>query len=153
MEIERRFLVKEIPQHLIARAYRIEQGYLAIDDVAKSSVRVRRSIAGYVLTAKSGVGVARAEENVTLTVEELDRLWPLTEGCRVEKVRHLIPAVGLTYEADVFEGRHQGLELVEVEFLSEQVSAAFTPPDWFGREVTNDSRYTNAWLARYGIPT
>ena len=29
---------------------------------------------------------------------------------------------------------------------------AFTPPAWFGREVTGDPRYQNSSLSRFGLP-
>jgi CYTH domain-containing protein len=37
--------------------------------------------------------------------------------------------------------------VVEVEFDSEPAAAAFTPPAWFGPEITGDSRYSNRVLA------
>jgi CYTH domain-containing protein len=37
-----------------------------------------------------------------------------------------------------------------VEFDSEEDLARFEPPPWFGPEVTDDLRYTNAHLAAYG---
>jgi CYTH domain-containing protein len=36
---------------------------------------------------------------------------------------------------------------IPVEFSSESQAGEFTPPPWFGREVTRDPRYTNAELA------
>jgi adenylate cyclase len=44
------------------------------------------------------------------------------------------------------------LLLVEVEFSSIDASRQFTPPDWFGVEVTEDQRYKNKQLAVFGIP-
>jgi CYTH domain-containing protein len=74
-------------------------------------------------------------------------LWPLTEGRRVIKRRYRIPiASGLTAELDVYKGVRAGLQVVEVEFSSESQASAFTPPPWFGQEVTHDARYTNAEL-------
>ena len=64
------------------------------------------------------------------------------------KGRYRIPiASGLTAELDVYEGVRAGLQVVEVEFSSESQARAFTPPPWFGQEVTRDTRYTNAELA------
>jgi len=42
--------------------------------------------------------------------------------------------------------------LVEVEFDSDDAADDFEPPDWFGDEVTEDNRYTNSSLARFGWP-
>jgi adenylate cyclase len=41
--------------------------------------------------------------------------------------------------------------LVEVEFDSDEAMAGFDPPAWFGIEVTDDRRYTNAGLALDGL--
>ena len=37
--------------------------------------------------------------------------------------------------------------MVEVEFESIEQANTFTPPDWFGKEVTNDHRYHNSYLS------
>ena len=80
-------------------------------------------------------------------------LWPLTEGRRLDKTRHLFPlGDGLTAELDVYEGAHAGLLVAEVEFASAGASEAFAPPDWLGREVTGDPRFANQSLALGGIP-
>jgi CYTH domain-containing protein len=51
--------------------------------------------------------------------------------------------------ADCFLAVKSGnpLSRIEVEFSSESQARAFTPPPWFGQEVTHDARYTNAELA------
>jgi len=67
---------------------------------------------------------------------------------RVFKRRYRISiASGLIAELDVYEGVRAGLRVVEVEFSSESQARAFMPPPWFGQEVTQDVRYTNAELA------
>ena len=46
-------------------------------------------------------------------------------------------------------GRHlAGFHYVEVEFPSEEQARAFEPPDWFGREVTDDVRFSYGMLAK-----
>ncbi len=81
------------------------------------------------------------------------RLWPLTEGRRIEKTRYVIPAEGLSIELDVFSGGLTGLFVAEVEFASETAADAFEPPEWFGAEVTDDARFKNQRLASEGAPT
>jgi len=69
----------------------------------------------------------------------------------VEKRRHIVPFGGLTWEVDVFEGRHAGLVMAEVELQSEDQRVEL--PAWVGREVTDDDRYFNASLSRAdGVP-
>lgn len=152
-EIERKFLVQEIPAGLDAhRARRIEQGYLAVTDDGVE-VRVRRSDGRGFLTIKSGGERVRLEEEIEIDERRFRSLWPLTEGTRIRKTRYLIPAEhGLTVELDVYHGNLAGLVTAEVEFDSPEEAAAFTPPAWLGRELTDDPRYKNKRLATAGLP-
>ena len=55
-------------------------------------------------------------------------------------------------DVDVYAGALAGLCTAEVEFDSEDEAGAFTPPTWFGREVTGERAWSNAALARDGLP-
>ena len=152
MEIERKFLVRDPPPDLGGCASdRIEQGYVALDGNAVE-VRVRRRGGRATLTVKQGSGHARLEEEIELGRARFERLWELTEGRRLEKVRHLVPVGDATVELDVYGGELAGLVVAEVEFDSESQSDAFRPPDWLGEEVTGDTRYANRTLACDGWP-
>ena len=153
MEIERKWVPAAPPPGLGAgERRRVEQGYVALD-AAGAEVRVRRAGGELTLTVKSAPGLVRVEEELALSAEQFESLWALTEGRRVVKTRHLVPlADGLTAEVDVYEGALAGLVTVEVEFGSEEASAAFDPPEWLGREVTGDKRYANRALAVDGAP-
>ena len=149
IERERTFLVRRIPGEL-GEPTAIRQGYVALD--GDRSLRVREKGSALILTVKGGSGRARTEVELDLDRERFDALWALTEGRRVAKVRHEVALGALTAELDAFSGALSGLRLVEVEFDDDAQSDAFEPPDWFGAEVTDDERYTNAWLARHGLP-
>ena len=152
-EIERKFLVEDAPPDLSGFASsEIRQGYLAIDP-DETEVRVRSRGEAAVLTVKQGAGRSRAEVELDLDRETFDRLWPLTDGRRVEKRRYVIPAGdGVTIEVDVYSGALAGLVVAEVEFPDDDRADEFEPPDWFGREVTDDPRFKNQTLARQGMP-
>jgi CYTH domain-containing protein len=128
----------------------VQQGYLAIGP--SSEVRVRKIGERGFLTVKRGSGRSRLEEEVEITKEQLDRLWPATEGQRIRKRRHQVPLDRLTAEVDVYEGELEGLITVEVEFDSVPESERFDPPEWFGDEVTDDDRYSNQALSTHGRP-
>jgi len=147
VEIERKFLVERVPDDLGGTARRIDQGYVALDEGAE--VRVRRIGDELWLTVKGTGGLARVEEELRLSREQFESLWPLTEGRRIEKTRHTLPG---GVEVDVYDGSLTGLVVAEIEFASEEESAAFEPPDWFGAEVTDDPRYKNRALAVGGRP-
>ena len=151
-EIERKFVLPGPPPWLAGcRREAVEQGYLVVaDDGAEA--RVRRIGDHTVLTAKRGGGLHRREVEVEISEEQFEALRPLTEGRRITKVRHYVPAGEGTIEVDVYGGGLEGLVIAEIEFESEEAGAAFEPPQWMGQEVTGDRRYSNAALAAEGIP-
>lgn len=153
-ERERKFLVDRLPD-LPARGVELRQGYIAID--GSVSVRVRDAGGrGCTLTAKGGRGAVRTELEWPIAQEAFEAAWAITGERRVHKTRYEIPLEGaldgLVVELDVFEGELDGLVLAEVEFDSETALQEFEPPDWFGHEVTDDERYSNALLATAGRP-
>ena len=149
MEIERKYLLRQLPEHLETYpSHRIEQGYLCTAPV----VRIRRQDEGYWLTYKSKGLMVREEYNLPLTREAYLHLRPKTDGILICKTRYLIPlGGGLTAELDVFHDDYEGLFLVEVEFPSEEAAEAFLPPEWFGEDVTFSSAYHNSTLSG-GVP-
>jgi adenylate cyclase len=153
IEIERKFLVAEPPSDLERwPSTSIEQGYLAVADDG-TEVRVRRRDGNARLTVKAGGGRVRVEEEIEIDSERFERLWPLTEGRRIEKTRYEIAAGdGLTIELDVYAGALHGLVTAEVEFASEDAAEAFAAPAWLGSDVTDDPRYKNQRLAVDGAP-
>ena len=114
MEIERKYLLKQLPSNLDSYASKkIAQGYLCTSPV----VRVRRSNDSYYMTYKGAGLMVREEYNLPLTKEAYDHLVQKIDGRLIEKTRYLIPLDGgLTAELDVFEGDLAPLTLVEVEF-------------------------------------
>ena len=150
IERERRFLVAEVPDDLPPPS-RIVQAYVYTDPVA---LRVRRiDDSRHVLTIKAGSGRERTEIEHEIDPDDFATLWDAAGELRLEKRRHRITLPGgLTAELDLYDGQLAGHLLVEVEFPDAGSADAFEPPDWFGREVTEDGRYTNTSLARSGWP-
>ena len=145
MEIERKYLVKDIPFDYTSYPCRhIEQGYLSTEPV----VRIRRDNEDYILTYKSKGFMVREEYNLPLTKESYEHLKQKTDGRLIQKKRYVIPIKnGLSIELDVFEGELAPLLLAEVEFPDEDTAFNFIAPDWFGEDVTFSSRYHNSTLS------
>ncbi len=147
MEIERKFLVapEDVPADLSPYECRIiEQGYLNTDPV----IRIRRDNDKYELTYKSGGLLSREEYNLPIGQESFSHLKPKIDGRFIQKKRYNIPLPDdLMIELDLFEGDLSGLILAEVEFPDEETAKNFTPPDWFGEDVTYDSKYKNSTLS------
>ncbi|MFC2156297.1 CYTH domain-containing protein [Acidobacteriota bacterium] len=149
IEIERKFHIDELPSFIKDdKGHNIEQGYLFISH--GEEIRIRSLDSKYYLTVKKGSGLERRETEIVLTRDQFFELWPLTEGRRIEKIRHPIPAGEFQIELDVYKGDLKGLITAEVEFSDKNESRGFTPPPWFGLEVTNDERYKNKNLALKG---
>ena len=148
MEIERKYLIHKLPDALETYpSHEIEQGYLCTAPV----VRIRRQDDEYWLTYKSKGLMVREEYNLPLSREAYEHLRPKTDGILIAKTRYLIPLdKGLTAELDVFHDDYEGLLLAEVEFTTEEEAKSFTPPDWFGEDVTFSSTYHNSTLSRQG---
>lgn len=155
VEIERKFLVSRLPADLPGGPPRsLRQGYVAEDgDVA---VRVRVEDGDATLTIKAGAGRRRTEVEVSITPAQAEALWPHTAGRSLSKHRRAVPLdgrhAGLVVDLDVYDGDLAGLITAEVEFDDDETAARFEPPEWFGREVTGETAWTNAALARHGRP-
>ncbi|KKB84044.1 adenylate cyclase [Devosia limi DSM 17137] len=146
-EIERKFLVSSDGWRASVRSSsQVRQGYLSSN--AKATVRVRSyDDQRAVLTLKGRAsGLVRAEYEYAIPVEDARELLEMAQPHVLEKRRYLVEHDGMTWEVDVFEGRHQGLVLAEIEL--ERADQAVKLPDWVGEEVSEDERYFNATLSR-----
>ncbi|GCD12917.1 CYTH domain-containing protein [Clostridium tagluense] len=146
MEIERKFLVKEIPSNLNKYVKEpIAQDYLSF----KPEVRLRTRNDKCYLTVK-GEGVFEREEYETEIKKEtyLD-LLKKSQGKPIQKDRYIIPLYdGLIAELDLYKNIEWLKETVEVEFKDIESARGFKVPLWFGLEVTGRAEYKNKNLAK-----
>ena len=157
MEIERKFLVADIPFELAGyQVKHMEQLYVSTRPV----IRIRRSDDTRILTVKSKGLLSRQEFEMELDEVEYNNLRAKAEGNVIEKDRYIIPVTDtdgscgdrstdeqLKIELDVFRGRFQGLIYAEVEFPSEEIARTFSAPNWFFRDVTGEGVYQNSALS------
>ena len=146
MEIERKFLIKTLPEHLEQYpCHLIEQAYLCTNPV----VRIRRQDEEYILTWKGKGMMVREEYNLPLNEESFLHMLPKIDGILIDKIRYLIPLDEKhTAELDIFQGTLAPLRIVEVEFATEEDALAFVPPAWFGDDVTQSKKYHNSNLSQ-----
>lgn len=146
MEIERKYLIHTLPDNLETYPHkRIEQSYLCTSPV----VRIRRQNDEYFLTYKSKGLMSREEYNLPLTQEAYEHLKPKADGYLISKVRYLIPLDAThTIELDVFDAPFAPLYMAEVEFATLEEAENFTPPEWFGEDVTFDGSYHNSAMSK-----
>ncbi len=145
-EIERKFLVLGDAWKDLGDAIFYRQGYLLAGK--GTTVRVRTIGAKAYLTIKGpSVGLSRLEFEYKIPqADALEMLHKLCDKPLIEKSRTTIQVEGMAWEIDEFYGANVGLVLAEIELESE--GQQFTKPPWIGREVSDDSRYFNANLAR-----
>ncbi len=170
VEIERKFLVKELPAELEKYpCHRIEQGYLNVSP----AIRVRRQDDIYYMTYKGkrseGDEIGQTEYNLPLDEETYEHMSAKADGNVIRKKRYLIPlnddafddayvasdpelskaleSGSVIIELDVFEAPFDGRILAEVEFPSEGAAKAYKPADWFLEDVTGDYHYSNAYMS------
>ncbi len=147
MEIERQFLVDELPE-LPAKYEVLRQGYVSLEP----EIRIRQiGNDRFMLTVKRGAGLVREEWETDINRHEFEnlasRLWPGT--IMVEKHRYMfVLPDGHRAEIHVHVGHLAGFNYVEVEFSTREEAMSFIPPAWFGREVTEDARFSYGTLAQ-----
>ena len=130
MEIERKYLVRTLPEDLASRrCLHIEQAYICTSPV----IRIRRENDTWYLTCKGQGMLSREECNLPMTRETYEHLLTKVEGTVLTKDRYLIP---------LSDG------LCAFENMTPQAER-FVPPAWFGEDVTFDPRYHNSWMSRH----
>ena len=174
IEIEKKFLVKELPEKLNEYpCHLIEQGYLNVHP----ALRVRKEDDRYYMTYKgtddSYEGIGKVEYNLPLDQASYEHLITKADGNVITKKRYLIPinedaftddylrdhaelakniAEGkIIIELDVFEGVFDGRILAEVEFPDEDSAANYHPASWFLEDVTGNLKYSNSTMSRERI--
>lgn len=147
VEIERKFLVKGAFKAMAVSHKHIVQGYLS--SVPDRTVRVRISGEKAYLTIKgnsSNDGLTRFEWEKEIDVEDAKQLINLCEPGIVDKIRYIVPFGEHSFEVDEFLGENKGLIVAELELKDE--NEEYNTPEWLGEEVTGQTRYYNASLAK-----
>ena len=150
-EIERKFLLATDDWRGLAVGIVYRQGYLCAQP--ERTVRVRLAGDRGFLTVKGVTqGIARSEYEYEIPAEDARlMLDTLCQQPLIEKKRYTIPYQGFLWEVDEFFGLNQGLVVAEIELAA--ADQVFERPEWVGREVSGDSRYTNAALCRAPFST
>lgn len=147
VEIERKWLLDEIPPLAFEEQSEMEQGYIVF---SPTSVRIRKEIKGkeisYILNFKSKGTLERIEIEQVLSAEKYEALKKLVVGPMAYKKHytHLLPTGEILELNQVDRQKPEGFCYAEVEFESVEKANAFIPPEYLGREVTQEKGYTMA---------
>ncbi len=156
VEIEKKWLIKQedIPYNLSnAEIFEIEQTYINFSP----EIRVRRINGGqeYTFAVKTNMtsdGMIRNEMEENITEEEYNNLVKKKEGNTIHKTRYQFLDGNYLVAIDIFSAELKGLAYMEIEFVNKEEANNFKTPSWVIKDVTDDVRYKNGHLARYGIP-
>ena len=147
-EVERKFLVKEIPNLKIREFYNIEQGYINFNP----EIKVINAGNDYYLTQKGIGSIKRREVATTISSMTYNILSELIRGRIIRKVRNAIklPNYQIAY-LDVYLDDLAGLITVKVDFETLEDANKFVVPNWFGEEITDNLRYKNRNLSTISL--
>jgi CYTH domain-containing protein len=143
------FLVAAPFARLAARAQgalRIMEGHFPVAPERRTSVVIAGETAALVVTSvadgsidRTDIPRAHAEALLAVTAGRVDCLQTsLTLDRRPVRLSRIV-SPGL-------------LDLLTVDFASDEEARAFAPPDWFGPEVSDEPGYRSGALALQGLP-
>ncbi|MDP1841249.1 MAG: hypothetical protein Q8N31_10780 [Reyranella sp.] len=155
VERERRWLCRYVPRERVVRTEMVTDLY-----VTGTQLRLReaRPIGGgpskLRFSRKADVDAhTRLITSIYLPEAEFAVLATALPGARIRKIRHTLHHLpGIQISVDEFQDGLDGLVLVEAEFHTRELMAAFKTPDFAKRDVTDDPRFTGGFLARDGLP-
>ncbi|CCM79434.1 putative triphosphate tunnel metalloenzyme (CYTH-like) [Rhizobium mesoamericanum STM3625] len=91
-------------------------------------------------------GFTRSEYHLSLSnADARSMVEEFAKGPGLEKWRHEVVMQGLVWQVDEYTGPLIGLVTADVELPAEDHPLPI--PDWVGREITGDPRYSSAQLA------
>lgn len=148
IEIERKYLVKSDEwRREMQSTKRLRQGYLCVAGATTAAeVRIRRAPERAFVTIKGPGNLVRSEFEYEIPLADAELM--LSQFCPnnvLAKSRHSVEYDGLLWEIDEYFGPHQGFVMAEVELR--EPSQQLRLPPWIGKEVTEDPRFKNAYLA------
>lgn len=145
LEIERKFLVdaKKVVKLKLTGGERISQGYLSTDPNKIVRVRIKKNL-GFLTIKSANIGIVRQEFEYEIPVSDAEEILKLCAPNILKKVRYKIDYAGHVWEVDIFEGKHAGLIMAEVEINS--LDEFVKIPDWVGEEVSDNPKYFNSNL-------
>lgn len=146
LEVEKKYLVEKMPDIQYLKREFILQGYLIRNE---KEIRVRNvDNEHFFMTEKYGHGLVREEYEKEISGQEFAKMIKEAGDNIVKKVRHYYPlGNGKVAELDIYVDFDK-LKTVEVEFESLEEAESFSPPEWFGKDVTDDFEYKNFSLAQ-----
>jgi CYTH domain-containing protein len=152
MSITRRFLIAPPLARLLRRdrgGSRVTEGHFPNQTGRSSHVYLDGETSSLVLLTFAADGSPR-EERTDVPRTHAEALLDVAPG-KVDYARTRLHAAGREIWVDRFVTPGP-LDLIQVAFESEEEAGRFSPPPWFGAEVTSDSAYQTRSIALQELP-
>ena len=155
MEIEKKYLadIKAVENILKQKEFCAENICQYYVKIGKNEERYRYKKGKYYHTIKKEINdLSREEIEKTCTFDEFEKNKFRKVGNLIEKTRYVVPYFNnLKLEIDVYHGKLRGLCVCEIEFKNEEQAKSCIPPEFCLKDVTNNKKYKNQFLAVNGL--
>lgn len=132
MEIERKFLVNELPDLSHIEPVHFERYYLNVSDGVEE--RIQKTNDKYSYEKKVLINeLSRSTEKNEITENEFENLKQGSSRAVVRDSYELNSSLSIK----IYHGDFEGLVRAEVEFASVEEALHYQPESWMGNEITN----------------
>lgn len=133
-EIERKFLIKELPNLSNCEIIRYERYFLFRNQ--NIEIRIQKKGEKYEFERKENVNsLSTKKKKFEITKEEFDEFKKGSTQAIIRKSYKISNVPNITIK--IYEWKYKGLKRVEVEFENEQNAQDFNPLSWFWNEITD----------------
>jgi adenylate cyclase len=134
-EIERKFLVKQLPDLSSVEAVEYERHFIFTSD--RLEIRVQKKGEKYEFERKVKISdLQRQGQKFEITKEEFEKFKELSIASII-RTAYFLDHIPPKLSVKIYHGKYEGLTRAEVEFKSEEEANLFNPFDWMGMEITN----------------
>src|SRR5829696_6325094 len=153
MKRERRFLIASSLVRLIARdslpTRSLVEGYF--QPLPERTHFVQFDTDACSLVLQTFADSQPMEQRARIPASQADALLAVCAGKIVYRRTQIQLEQGTEAFLDRFE-QPSGLDFLLLEFDDEEDAQGFSPPEWFGAEITDDTTYTKQSLVMTGAP-
>ena len=133
-EIERKYLIKQMPNLKNIKPIRYERYY--INDNIDNQIRVQKKADKFIIETKTKVSdIEYKKEKQEITEQEFLKLIKDCKRLIIRDSYLINEKPNITIK--IYHGIYKGLIRAEVEFNNEYEYSKFEIPEWFGKDITN----------------
>src|ERR1043165_7154011 len=138
--VERRYLVHHVPPEVERLQPTVTyQGWLSLDPHGVEVVVCQTGSECMLTFLKKQGQQLKLQEEMPIARPQFDKLWLLSTGRRLTRVRYTVPAPGCTaLYVDVYQGKLGGLVTATIRFPSADACQRFAMPAWLGEDISGD---------------